>query len=96
MTEKIFQNTEKVERAKDIIALVSGKKSPKSGFEENRKETFTRAFKEHAIDIKAEDVVEKVYLLLAGKIISHEEAKKIEERKVAIKSAKKVKKDEEA
>jgi len=84
--EEILENHEKVARATNIIALVSGKATPKSGFEQERKDKWTRVCAEKKIDVKGETALKEIYLILGGRIITHEEAKKIEVKKEAIKA----------
>lgn len=65
--DAVYVNRDKLERAKDIVALVSGKRTPANDTEADRKERFAGHFATHEEDPKGKGAVRFVYeKLLAG------------------------------
>ncbi len=75
-----FVNPEKYDRAKDILALITGQKVAQKAEEEQRRDHYTRQLTKHEVDPKSEDAIPAIYELLGGLIRSSEEQKDAELR----------------
>lgn len=70
----IFVNREKLNRAKDIIALVTQARIPQTAGEQERTERYTTLLQHHDVSPKSKDAVRFVYEnLLGGLVRTHEE-----------------------
>lgn len=79
----VFVNREKLERAKDIVALVSGARVPKNEQEAERKEHYTAKFAEAEQNPKSKDALQFAYELLGGLVRTPEEQSEADAGKVA-------------
>lgn len=65
----VYVNRDKLERAKDILALVSGKRAPNTDSEADRKERFSTLFATHEKSPKDGDALQFVYETLLGGLV---------------------------
>lgn len=70
-----FVNPEKYDRAKEILALITGAKVAQKAEEEQRKDHYMRQLAKHEIDVKSEDALPAIYEILGGLIRSEAEQK---------------------
>ena len=85
-----FVNPEKYDRAKEIIALILGKKVPQDIKEQERKEHYTQQLKKHEVDPTSETAIPAIYELIGGLLRSPAEQREAE--KLAIETKKRGKK----
>ncbi len=78
MANIIFTNQDKFIRAKQIVALVLGDKSPKTEFEVELQSVHSQLLKEKKVDLKKADaVLLSVYKALGGNTYTQEQVDKI-------------------
>lgn len=78
----VLVNTDKLDRAKNIADLVSGKLSPRTEEELERKNHFTQLLADGKIDLDNKDLVKIVYVKLGGLVRTEAEQKVADELKV--------------
>lgn len=69
----VFVNAEKLDRAKTIIELVSGKRTPIDGSEAEYKERWARHFANGEVDPKGKDALQFAYEKLGGLVRTPDE-----------------------
>lgn len=72
-SEVIFVNSNKFERATEIVALVSGKRVPRKPVEAERKQHWSEIMAESDVNPKAESAVRFVYEKLGGLVRTRDE-----------------------
>lgn len=77
--ETVFVNREKLERAKGILELVSGKRVPRTDGEAEQKERFAAIFADNDQDPKHKDALRFVYETLGGLVRTESEQKDADE-----------------
>mgnify|MGYP001602935831 CR=1 FL=1 len=75
----ILVNREKVERATEILALVTGKKVAKNSGEEERRDRFTAVLAEKEIKPNSKGALQAVYEILGGLVRTPEEQEAADE-----------------
>ena len=75
----ILVNREKAERASEILALITGKKTAKNSGEEERRDRFTAVLAEKDINPKSKDALQAVYEILGGLVRTPEEQEAADE-----------------
>lgn len=90
-SEVIFVSREKLDRAKEIVALVSGAQAPRTAEEVERQAHYAMILSGRDINPKAKDALRAVYELLGGLVRTPEEQRAAEEqgKKMAAKFKKK-------
>lgn len=75
----VFVNREKLGRARDIVALVSGKRAPLTDSEADKKDRFSALFASSEADPKGKDAVRFAYELLGGLVRTQAEQDEADE-----------------
>lgn len=81
MADAILENRDKEQRSRDILALLMGTTVPRDRAESDRKDHYGRILMEAGIDPKKDTALQFIYEKLGGRVITAEEAVKIEKRK---------------
>lgn len=86
--EVVFVNRSKLERARDIVDLVSGKRIPRDGGELERKERFEGHFAAHSVSPKDKDAVRFVYETLLCGLVRSPDEQETADREAAVRRTK--------